>query len=65
MFSKDSEKTWDTGYDIYSDEISEDLGYPCSTELDDKIILTVFYAHERTDGPAVIMQQKWSFEDEN
>lgn len=64
MFSKDNGETWDTGYDIYINGITFDLGYPCSVELKDGSILTVFYAHENHDKPAVIMQQKWSFEDE-
>lgn len=59
MFSKDGGNNWDTGYEIYSDEVSDDIGYPCSVELQDGSILTVFYAHEKVGGPAVIMQQKW------
>lgn len=64
MFSKDCGETWSERQSIYTDEISDDIGYPCSIELDGGEILTVFYAHERTDGPAVIMQQKWRIEDE-
>lgn len=64
MFSRDGGATWDAGYEIYTNTISADLGYPCSIELADQSILTVFYAHEQTDGPAVIMQQKWRMEDE-
>lgn len=64
MFSKDNGKTWHTGYDIYINGINGDLGYPCSIELKDGSLLTVFYAHKHNDEPAVIMQQKWSFEDE-
>lgn len=59
MFSDDEGESWDTGYVIYDDEVSDDIGYPCSIELDGGDILTVFYAHEREDGPAVIMQQRW------
>lgn len=61
MFSCDMGRTWSRGQDIYTDSISWDLGYPCSIELKDSSILTVFYAHEQEKGPAVIMQQKWSF----
>lgn len=64
MFSKDNGETWHTGYDIYVNGINGDLGYPCSIELKDGSILTVFYAHEKNEGPAVIMQQKWRIEDE-
>lgn len=64
MFSKDGGKTWDGDYDLYVSGISADLGYPSTIELPDDSLLTVFYAHETKDGPAVIMQQKWSFIDE-
>ena len=64
MFSKDGGKTWDGDYDLYVSGISADLGYPSTIELSDDSLLTVFYAHETKDGPAVIMQQKWSFIDE-
>lgn len=65
MFSKDNGETWDSGYDLYTNEIGPDLGYPCSIELKDGSILTVFYAHETKDSPATIMQQKWRFENED
>lgn len=64
MFSKDNGKTWDVGYDLYENNISSDLGYPSTIELLDGSLLTVFYAKPVEDGPAVIMQQKWRFEDE-
>lgn len=64
MFSKDNGKTWDIGYEIYTGKVNdEDIGYPSSVELGDGSILTVFYAHETPDSPAVIMQQKWKFEE--
>ena len=62
MFSFDNGKTWDYGHDIYVNNFSDDLGYPSSVELDDGSILTVFYAHPGENEPAMIMQQKWSFE---
>lgn len=64
MFSRDNGKTWDTGYDIYKTDVSYDLGYPSSIELSDGSLLTVFYATPTADGPAVILQQRWRFEDE-
>lgn len=69
MFSKDQGKTWDTGYYIYENNnvnsVSWDLGYPSTVELADGNLLTVFYAHPDSDEnePAVIMQQKWRFEE--
>ena len=59
MFSYDDGKTWDTDNWLYETKISTDLGYPSTVELTDGSLLTVFYAHETADGPAVIMQQKW------
>ena len=64
MFSRDNGKTWDTDYTIFTSEVSEDMGYPSTVELPDGSLLTVFYAKESKDSPAVIMQQKWRFEDE-
>lgn len=63
MFSRDGGKTWDTGYTLYTEDICPDLGYPCSIELEDGSILTVFYAPECHGGPAVIMRLIWKFED--
>lgn len=60
-FSSDNGKTWDYGYEIFSNPLM-DLGYPSTVELDDGSLLTVFYAHPDKDSPAVIYQQKWSFE---
>ncbi|MBQ7546095.1 MAG: exo-alpha-sialidase [Clostridia bacterium] len=63
MFSRDNGKTWDSGHDIYVNNVSDDLGYPSSVELEDGSILTVFYAHPHECEPAVILQQKWTFTD--
>ena len=49
---------------IYENTVSEDLGYPSTVELDDGSLLTVFYAKQRKDGEAMIMQQRWRMEDE-
>lgn len=65
MFSKDLGKTWDTGHDLYVNGVNDDLGYPCTVELDGGDLLTVFYAHRSKDEPAIIMGQKWRMEDED
>jgi hypothetical protein len=62
MFSTDNGRTWDYGYDVYVNGYSGDLGYPTTVELNDGSMITVFYAHPSENEPAVIMQQKWSFE---
>ncbi len=61
MFSYDNGKTWDTDYRIYSNDISDDLGYPATVELKDGSLLTVFYANHTDNSHAVILKQKWSF----
>lgn len=62
IFSKDGGESWSDEYTIYENYCSDDLGYPSTVELDDGSLLTVFYARENEEPPAVIMQQKWSFE---
>ncbi len=62
MYSIDKGKTWSVGHDIYTNDISPDLGYPASVELKNGDILTVFYAKEHEPGPAVIMQTVWRLE---
>ena len=60
MFSTDNGKTWDTDHTLYVNGISDDIGYPCTVELDDGSLLTVFYAKENDEAsPCVIMMQKW------
>lgn len=61
MFSDDNGENWDSGHILYINNLSADLGYPCTIELNDKSLLTVFYA-QTSPGVAVIMQQKWRIE---
>ncbi len=63
MFSYDNGKTWDKDHVIATNGVMWDMGYPSTVELSDGSLLTVYYAHESEDTPAVIMQQKWSFEE--
>ena len=68
MFSFDNGNTWDYGHDIYVNNISSDLGYPSSVELEDGSILTVFYARSGKAGfemgvPCEIYQTIWKLED--
>ena len=62
MYSLDDGETWSTDHVLYAQEVSNDLGYPCSVQLRDGSILTVFYAHPDETGPAVIMQIQWTLE---
>lgn len=62
MISKNNGEDWeDLGY-LYVNDFTADLGYPSTVELRDKSLATVFYSHSTADEPAVIMQQKWSFD---
>ncbi len=62
MLSTDNGASWETGHDLYINGVNEDLGYPCTVELKDKSLFTVFYAHRAEEEPAVILGQKWSIE---
>jgi hypothetical protein len=64
MFSLDGGKTWDADHDLYVNGVSPDMGYPSTVELNDSSLITVFYATPEKGAPAVIMQQKWRFEDD-
>ena len=57
------DKWMDAGYDDYINNVSLDLGYPSSIELEDGSILTVFYAHAPDSASATIMQVRWKFEE--
>lgn len=43
MFSHDDGRTWDADWILRDDGPSQDLGYPCSVELPDGSLLTVYY----------------------
>ena len=62
MVSRDNGRTWDTDHDLYVNGVHHDLGYPASVELENGDILTVFYARERGDAPAVILQTVWELD---
>lgn len=59
MFSADNGKSWDTDHTLYVNGVSADLGYPCSAELPDGSIYTVFYAKEKEDSPCNIYGINW------
>lgn len=59
MFSCDGGKSWSRGQYLCRNEYSSDLGYPSTVELADGSLLTVFYAHNGKNEPAVIFQQRW------
>lgn len=59
ILSTDGGESWSDEYRIYENLCTDDLGYPATTELADGTLLTVFYAKDNEDTPAVIRQQKW------
>ncbi len=63
MFSKDGGETWDTDNILIDSEPASDLGYPCSVELFDGSILTIFYSRACTGGASVIKQVIWRLEE--
>jgi len=63
MFSYDDGKTWDMDYILRDDAPSADLGYPCTVELDDGSLLTVYYQCEQGHENTVVMQSKWTLDD--
>ena len=59
MLSTDLGETWKTDLVLWDAGVSSDLGYPASAELNDGSLLTVFYAKDTPEGPAVIKQIRW------
>lgn len=62
VFSTDNGKTWSEESIIFEGKDTDDLGYPSTIELDDGSMITAFYTRENDYVPAVIMQQKWTFD---
>lgn len=62
MYSMDDGETWSIDHVLWDEGLSNDLGYPCSVQLKNGDILTVFYARVREEGPAVIYQMRWRLE---
>lgn len=60
--STDEGETWKNLGFLCTNGVSGDLGYPCSVQLNDGRILTVFYAHSTKGAPAEIMQVIWNLE---
>ena len=61
IYSTDDGESWSEEYTLYENHETDDLGYPSTIELADGSLLTVFYARDNEEVPAVIMQQKWKF----
>ena len=57
MLSRNLGRTWETGLPLYGDGRSADLGYPCTVELRDHSLLTVYY--ENLGRESVIRAIHW------
>jgi len=60
MVSDDSGKSWHTELPLVRDCPDPDLGYPCSVELDDSSIFTVYYAKPAPGEVPGIQYVRWS-----
>ena len=58
LISRDNGKTWCDEY-IIREADSSDIGYPCSTELSDGSILTVYYQHAEGDSFPSLLWSRW------
>ena len=63
MISLDNGESWEKEHRLYTSDISSDLGYPATVELNDGTLLTVFYASPEKSSPNAIMQVKWKLEE--
>ena len=59
MVSLDCGESWQTDIPICENLATDDLGYPTTVELENGVLLTVFYDNEGEDLPCRIRQQKW------
>ena len=60
--SADVGKSWSAPHPLFEDGLNGDIGYPCTVELPNGDLLTVFYAQDSEPGPAVIRQTVWRIE---
>ena len=58
--SYDDGETWTDAYELRDDALSDDLGYPCTVELSDGSLLTVYYQKHEDDWNTSLMYTKWS-----
>lgn len=59
MISRDEAETWDMGYYIWDQGVDIDLGYPCSVELENGDIFTVYYGKYPGDTMTSILWTRW------
>ena len=59
MISYDEGETWTEPFYIDKDAENADLGYPCSAELSDGKIITIYYQHDNKGDKNSIMYTIW------
>ena len=62
MVSTDGGDSWQKDLEL-ADCVNWDCGYPATAERKDGSFLTVYYAHDSLDGPAVIKQVVWKIKE--
>ncbi len=63
IVSYDLGRTWSEDYTINDDVTENDLGYPCSVEMDDGSIMTVYYQRYKNDENTSILWSRWRLEE--
>ena len=58
FISQDDGKTWPEEYIIKGADYA-DIGYPCSVELSDGSILTVYYQHAEGESYPSLLWSRW------
>ena len=58
-------ETWEDDYQLCDSELPNqyDLGYPCTAELPDGGLITVYYQSLPGDGFTSVLYTKWKLED--
>jgi len=59
MISYDGCGAWDIDQEIWGKGINGDLGYPCSVELPNGDIFTIYYAALPEDRQTSILWTRW------
>ena len=58
--SEDHGESWSKAIIVSDDGVGSDLGYPCTVELDDGLLVTVWYERMADSPYAVLRQAVWS-----
>lgn len=59
MISEDGGKSWEADFVLRDDGPDADLGYPCSVEMSDRSIFTVYYQKYRAGEKCSLLWSRW------